>query len=300
MMTRALILRSLLTIPVAACASATSAGNTADETSAIRATNRQFEQAIAARDAATLATFYAPDARVNPPNAPTVTGAAAIQGLWQDAFRIPDFQLAFTPERLDIATSGDMALDAGVFRFRGTGPDGPMTEEGNYAVTWRKTAEGWKIVSEMWHSSRPVTPPAAAAVAAPKPAAGDGAEMEILAARGLKWGPLEVPGFKPGIEIAAIHGDPSSEGDYTVRLRFPAGYAFPSHWHPNGEHLTVLRGTFRLGMGEKENPAALKTYLPGDFLYIPAKMAHFGGVQGPTEIQLHGTGPFQVILATQP
>lgn len=296
---RALVVRSLLAIPVAACASATTAGNVADEASAIRATGRQFEQAIAARDPATIVTFYAPDARVNPPNAPTVTGAAAIQGLWQDALRIPDFQLAFTPERLDIAASGDMALDAGVFRFRGNGPDGPMTEEGTYAVTWRKTAEGWKIASEMWHSSRPAPPPAAAAPA-PAPAPGDATDMETLATRDLKWGPLDVPGFKPGIEIAAIHGDPTREGDYTIRLRFPSGYAFPSHWHPNGEHLTVLRGTFRLGMGEKENPAVLRTYLPGDFLYIPAKMAHFGRVQGVTEIQLHGTGPFQVMLATQP
>ena len=300
MLTRAFVFRSLFAIPVIGCASATTAGNVADEATAIRATGRRFEQAIAARDPATIVTFYAPDARVNPPNTPTVTGAAAIQGLWQDVLRIPDFQLAFTAERLDIAASGDMALDAGAYRFRGTGPNGAMTEEGTYAVTWRKTAEGWKIASEMWHSSRPATPPAAAAVAAPMTAPGDGAEMEVLAARGLKWGPLEVPGFKPGVEIAAIHGDPTREGDYTIRLRFPSGYAFPSHWHPNGEHLTVLRGTFRLGMGEKENPAVLKTYLPGDFLYIPAKMAHFGAVQGATEIQLHGTGPFQVMLATQP
>jgi len=301
MTTPALLLRSLIAIPIAACSTATTSGNIADEATAIRAANRRFEQAIAARDAAAIATFYAADARVNPPNAPTVTGTAAIQGLWQQVLQMPEFQLAFTQERLDVAAGGDMALDAGTFRFRGRGPDGPMTDEGNYAVTWRKTADGWKIASEMWHSSRPAAPPTAVAAA---PAAalpvGDGSEMEILAAGGLKWGPLEVPGFKPGIEIAAIHGDPTKEGDYTLRLRFPSGYQFPSHWHPSGEHLTVLRGSFRLGMGEKENPAILKTYSPGDFLYIPAKMPHFGGAQGITEIQLHGVGPFQVMLATQP
>jgi ribosomal protein L16 Arg81 hydroxylase len=52
-------------------------------------------------------------------------------------------------------------------------------------------------------------------------------------------------------------------------------------------------------MGEKENPAVLKTYAPGDFLYIPAKMPHFGGAKGVTEIQLHGIGPFEIMLATQ-
>jgi quercetin dioxygenase-like cupin family protein len=141
----------------------------------------------------------------------------------------------------------------------------------------------------------PEPPKAYAAVPVPS----DAGDMEILASSALKWGPLEVPGFKPGIEIAVIHGDPSKETDYTVRLRFPDAYAFPAHWHPNGEHVTVLRGSFLLGMGEKEDKAQLKTYAPGDFLYIPAKMAHFGEVKGVTEIQLHGMGPFQVMLAAK-
>lgn len=299
MTARALLFRSLLAIPLAGCASATTAGNVADEAAELRATGRRFEQAVAARDAAAIVAFYAPDAQVNPPNQPAVTGTAAIQGMWQEVLRMPEVQLAFTLTRLDMAAGGDMALDAGTYRFRAVGPDGPITDEGKYAVTWRKAGTEWKIASEIWNSSRPAPVPAPAVAAVPTPAPGDGSEMEIVASSGLKWGPLELPGFKPGIEITAIHGDPSKEGDYTVRLRFPAGYQFPSHWHPNGEHLTVIRGSFRLGMGEKENPALLKTYAPGDFLYIPAKMPHFGGARGATEIQLHGTGPFQVFLASQ-
>ncbi len=120
-------------------------------------------------------------------------------------------------------------------------------------------------------------------------------KMEITGAAGLKWTPLVVPGFPSGGKMAVLHGNPGGDGDYTLRLKFPSGYEFPLHWHPGGEHLTVLSGSFHLGMqGEKK----AKNYVPGDFLYIPGRMSHFGGARGTTVIQLHGTGPFAINLGT--
>ena len=110
----------------------------------------------------------------------------------------------------------------------------------------------------------------------------------------------QVPGFDPGSKIAVLHGNPAGKGDYTLRLQFPDGYRFPVHWHPGGEHLTVLSGTFLLGMGNTADPTALHTYGPGDFLYIPARHAHFGGATGTTIIQLHGEGPFEIKLGAPP
>jgi quercetin dioxygenase-like cupin family protein len=110
----------------------------------------------------------------------------------------------------------------------------------------------------------------------------------------LKWADSGIPGFRPGMMLAVISGDPAKEGPYVIRLKFPAGYRFPGHWHPGAENLTVLSGNFRLGMGEKTDATKLKTYRAGDFLYIPANMAHFGGSRGVTVIQLHGNGPFGV------
>jgi len=62
------------------------------------------------------------------------------------------------------------------------------------------------------------------------------------------------------------------------------------------ENLTVLSGTFLLGMGEKTDDSKLVTYKPGAFLYIPGKMPHFGGAKGATVIQLHGEAPFKIEL----
>lgn len=121
--------------------------------------------------------------------------------------------------------------------------------------------------------------------------------MQELAAADLAWNAAEVPGFLPGMEIAALHGDPSvPDQPYTLRLAFPDGYAFPPHWHPRAENVTVLEGTFLLAMGRSFDESQLKTYQPGDYLYIEAENPHFGKVQGRTVLQLHGIGPFDIVV----
>ena len=120
----------------------------------------------------------------------------------------------------------------------------------------------------------------------------------IVMADQVPFAPFEVPGFAPGIELAVLNGDPSAEtGSYTLRLRFPDGYRFPSHYHPKAENVTVLSGSFRLAMGTDEDPSDEQTYGPGSYLYIPPESPHYGSVSGSTVVQLHGDGPFQVILA---
>ena len=124
--------------------------------------------------------------------------------------------------------------------------------------------------------------------------------MVSSAAAAVQWGDLKAEGVQPGAKIAVIHGDPSGTGDYTVRLQFPDGYRFPVHWHPKAEHVTVLSGNFILGMGSTINAANEKTYGAGDFLYIPARHPHAGGARGATVIQLHGMGPFTIMLGAPP
>jgi len=42
----------------------------------------------------------------------------------------------------------------------------------------------------------------------------------------------------------------------------------------------------------------LRTYGPGDFIYMPGRTAHFATTRGVTTVQLHGQGPFQLNLGT--
>ena len=135
-------------------------------------------------------------------------------------------------------------------------------------------------------------------VAASGPDVSQTAAMAAVEGKSLTWTDLDIPGFAKGLKLAAVHGDPNAaDAAYTIRLKFPSAYVFPPHYHPKAENLTVLSGTFMLGHGAKADKAGLKTYAPGDFLHIPATMPHYGQVKGETVVQLHGVGPFEVILA---
>lgn len=126
--------------------------------------------------------------------------------------------------------------------------------------------------------------------------AAPGQKMEVRENTKLTWVDMDVPGFAPGMKMAALNGDPSvADQLYTLRLKFPDGYRFPAHYHPKAENLTVLSGTFLLEMGPKETGAFTK-YVPGDYLFIPPTMPHSGGATGETVIQLHGVGPFDIML----
>lgn len=283
----------LSAVLVAACAT-TPRVDAASEEAAIRAVNRRMEQAVASRNVDAIAQMYATDAVFMIPNAPAARGQAAIRSAWAE-FLTPNASLSLSPTKIDIASSGELATDIGTYTFSFTGDQGPVTDRGKYMVQFRKAGTEWKIAHDIFNSDLPPQAPAPAPVTVVvlEPA---GDDMTMNAAAGLAFQPLEVPGFKSGMQLAVLHGDPAGKGDYTIRLKFPAGYTFPAHFHPNAEHLTVLSGTFLLSMGEKEG-GALREYQPGDFLYIPPRKPHYGGAKGETVIQLHGIGPFDIKLA---
>lgn len=118
---------------------------------------------------------------------------------------------------------------------------------------------------------------------------------------GLEWNPIQPPGWAVGMEMAVVRGNPpAADQPYVVRLRFRDGYRFPPHYHPVAENVTVLSGSLVFAMGERTDESQLKTYGPGDYLFIDARHPHFGGARGQTVIQLHGVGPFEIITVGSP
>lgn len=285
----------LLAVIVAAACATTPRVDVASEEAAIRAVNRRMEQAVASKNADAIAQLYATDALFMAPNEPTARGQSAIRGVWSEFVKLPNLSLSLSPTRIDVASGGELATDIGTYTVTFTGEQGQVTDRGKYMVQFRKIGTEWKIAHDIFNSDLPVQAPAPATttVVVLEPA---GDEMTMNTAAGMSFQPLEVPGFKSGLQLAVLHGDPAGKGDYTIRLKFPAGYTFPAHYHPNAEHLTVLSGRFLLSMGEKEG-GPLREYQPGDFLYIPATKPHYGGAKGETVIQLHGIGPFEIKLA---
>ena len=109
----------------------------------------------------------------------------------------------------------------------------------------------------------------------------------------IQWtnGPASLPA---GAKVAAMEGDPSKEGLFTLRLSMPDGYKISPHSHPAVEHVTVISGTFQIGMGEKFDESKLNAMPAGTFGFMAPKMNHFAMTKGETVIQLHGVGPWQI------
>jgi quercetin dioxygenase-like cupin family protein len=98
--------------------------------------------------------------------------------------------------------------------------------------------------------------------------------------------------FPAGAQMAVLQGDPGGAAEFTVRLRFPDGYRIPPHTHPTDEHVTVISGTFKVGMGERYRTDSMLTLPEGGFVTAPAGHAHFAVAQGATIVQVHAIGPF--------
>ena len=110
---------------------------------------------------------------------------------------------------------------------------------------------------------------------------------------GLSWkdGPPSLP---PGAKIAILEGDPAKAGPFVFRVKLPDGYKVPPHTHPKPERVTVLSGSFHLGMGDKFDPKKAQALPAGTYGTWPAGMQHFVWVEGETVVQFHGDGPWSI------
>jgi len=125
-----------------------------------------------------------------------------------------------------------------------------------------------------------------------KPAHEAGA-MQIYAGADVEW--KDGPGsLASGARFAVLEGDPAREGLFTMRLRLPGGFHIAPHFHSGVEHVTVISGTFHVGMGEKFEKGKARSMAAGAFGHWPPGMRHFAFTEGETVLQLHGMGPWTV------
>jgi len=116
---------------------------------------KQYLAAAKARDAAKVASFYAEDAVLLPPNAPPVKGRKAIQEDHERLFKqSPGFELTATP--LASETSGDLGFIQGEFLVkRHSGEE----VRGKYVEVWKRIKGEWKILYDINNTNQPPEAP---------------------------------------------------------------------------------------------------------------------------------------------
>lgn len=125
----------------------------------------------------------------------------------------------------------------------------------------------------------------------PAPASHADHIMKVEADLTWKDGPPSLPA---GAQMALLEGNPAEAGPFTMRLKVPAGYKIPPHHHPADEHVTVLAGTFSMGLGETFDEKKVTDLPVGGFAVMKTGTRHFAMSRAGGTIQLHGMGPWGI------
>ena len=115
----------------------------------------------------------------------------------------------------------------------------------------------------------------------------------VMSAKEVKWSAAP-PVLPKGAKFALMAGDPAGTGLVALRLKMPAGYKIPAHWHPTDEQVTVLSGTFSIGMGDKLDETQSHDFTAGGYAVAPAHMNHFAWTKTGATIQVNLMGPFEM------
>ena len=109
----------------------------------------------------------------------------------------------------------------------------------------------------------------------------------------IKWSAAP-PSLPPGAQVSIIEGDPSKEGLFTMRIKLPADYKIMPHSHPADEHITVIEGSFFMGVDEKYDEKSAREIPAGGFAVMNSGTRHYAFTKNNCIIQLHGTGPWGI------
>jgi len=102
-----------------------------------------------------------------------------------------------------------------------------------------------------------------------------------------------------GVQLATIAGDPSGNGLYVQRVRFPPHVMDRPHWHPHDRHVTVIKGTWFTGTGATFDPKQTVPLRAGGYMLHPAGALHWDGSNSDEEaiVQVVGIGPADTVQA---
>lgn len=145
MTNRILSASGMLSLALMGCAQTV---NTAADEEAIRSTASHWQELDRQRNAAGIADLFAPDGAVYWEERQPAAGPDAIREFMEMGFALdPSAEGSFAPDRIDVAASGDLAVEQGSWQDPG--------DSGRYMTLHKKIDGAWKVVADMSLSQAP-------------------------------------------------------------------------------------------------------------------------------------------------
>ena len=118
-------------------------------------------------------------------------------------------------------------------------------------------------------------------------------EHVVLTSADFKWGegPASLP---PGAKAVLLEGNPKEEGFFALRLKVPANYKIPPHFHPVKERVAVISGKVLLGFGDTFNKSGMREMDAGSYVSLTPNSSHYVLAVEESVLQLASIGPWQL------
>ena len=91
-----------------------------------------------------------------------------------------------------------------------------------------------------------------------------------------------------------LEGNPKEKGFFTLRLKVPAGYKIPPHFHPVRERVAVLSGKMLLGFGDTFDRSGMREMDAGSYVSLTPNSSHYVEALEETVLQLTSIGPWDL------
>lgn len=167
MRSRTLVLAgaAALAMIVGGCQKEAAKADPAAVKNAIKTDEKKWNDQFKAQDQEGIVSHYANDAYFAGAGVKPVDGSTAIREAYAKALADPIFTVSFASDKIDVASSGDMAYSRGHFTEKYTDPktNKAMTDSGSYLTVYKKQSDGsWKAVEDFApvdpDSAKPVAP----------------------------------------------------------------------------------------------------------------------------------------------
>lgn len=150
----------LLVVTAYAQQSAMSRADVAADEMAVKEISKNWLNMERNHDIDGIVEIFADDAVIYSRNGEPLKGKEAIrQNYLEERQKNPNLEGDWTTERVDVASSGDLAVEYGKFKVKNAGPDGKGSDEGNFVTVYKKINGKWKVVSDIGASTKPLDKP---------------------------------------------------------------------------------------------------------------------------------------------
>jgi uncharacterized protein (TIGR02246 family) len=123
---------------------------------AIRSISKNWLELTKKHDAAGSAAVFAPDGVSYSSNHEPYIGIAAItKHFTDDLVQNPKEVVDWSTDKVEVAASGDLAVEYGKYNVTGLGPDGKGSDMGKYITVYRKVNGAWKVAADIGTSTMP-------------------------------------------------------------------------------------------------------------------------------------------------